>query len=146
MSNFLDNNWVVGISTGLIVLAIPHILKFLVNIKHHLSKKGIIGKFIRNSGIKELRKIKAIRKDDILINREIIKCHAYQSIFWLSIMIYFWFILSLTILSEDFRRYIVQDQFTYNILAIIGGLPVYIFEFLYLIKRDFSEKLLKYRR
>ena len=146
MNEIMSNNWFISIVAGLIVLGIPHIFKFLINIKYHLSKKGVIGKFIRNSGIKELRKIKAIRRDDVLVNREIIKCHTYQSIFWLSMMIYFWFILSLTILSEDFRRYIVQDQLTYNILAIIGGLPVYIFEFLYLIKRDFSENLLKNRK
>lgn len=146
MNDLINNNWFISIATGLIVLAIPHIFKFLVNIKHHLSKKGIIGKFFRDAGVKELRKIKAIRRDDVLVNREIIRCHAYQGIFWLSMMIYFWFIISLSILSEDFRRYATQDHLSYNILAITGGFPVYIFEFLYLIKRDFAEKILKHRK
>lgn len=150
MSDFFNNTWVMGICTGLIAsfifYVIPHIFKFFVNIKHHVSKKGIIGKFLRNSSAKELRKVKAIRKDAVLVNRAVIQCHAYQIIFWLSMMIYFWLIFSLMILSDDFRRYITQDNLTYNILAVLGALPVYIFEFLYLIKRDFVEKLLEYRK
>lgn len=146
MTDFLNNNWVVSIISGFLVLVIPHIFKFLINIKYQLSKNGSIGKFLRNSAVKQLRKIKNIRHDTILVNREIIRCHAYQIVFWLSMMIYFWFIISLTILSDEFRKYIIQDNLTYNILAIIGGLPLYIFEFLYLVKRDFVEKLLKYRK
>lgn len=146
MNDLINNNWFVSIVSSFIVVMILSVFKFLVNLRHHLSKKGLIGKFIRYCSAKELRKIKYIRKDVILVNREVIRCHTYQIIFWLSMMIYFWFILSLSILSDEFRKYIIQDHLTYNILAILAGLPLFIFEFLYLSKRNFVENLLKYRR
>lgn len=150
MSDFLTNAWIVNIITGIIscfiYYAISRIFKFFVNIKHHVSKKGVIGKFFRNSSVHELWKVKAIRRDAVLVSREISQCHTYQAIFWISMMIYFWLIIALTILSEDFRAYITQNRLTYNISAVMLALPVYIFEFLYLIKRDFIKTLLKYRK
>jgi hypothetical protein len=102
MNEILNNNWFVGIVGGLITLIIPKLFKFLINIKYHLSKKGILGRAIRHFDLKRLRKIRVILRDNTKIQRELMKNYAYLIIFLLSMMTYFWLIICLTILSSDF--------------------------------------------
>lgn len=108
-------------------------------------KKGFIGKFIRYFDLKILRKIRVILKDETKINREVIKYYIYLAIFLLSLMIYFWLLICLTILSKDFRIYANSEIFSYNIFVLIIGSPMYIFEILYLNQKELVDKIFKYR-
>jgi len=146
MNEILNNNWFIGIVGGLITLIIPEAFKFLINIKFHLSKKGILGRAIRYFDLKRLRKIRIILQDDTKIQKETMKNYAYLIIFLLSMMIYFWLILCLTILSSDFRFFINNYKLTYNIYAITAGFPIYIFELLYLNQKYFVDQIYKFRK
>jgi hypothetical protein len=143
MNELINNNWFVSIATGLIVMVIPKVFDF---IKHHLSKKGIVGKLIRKSNLSTLIYVRKTLKDEVKINKEIVKYYAYLIIFLLSLMIYFWLIICLTILSENFRIYANNHNLTYNIFILIGGFPIYIFELLYLNQKDLVEKIFKFRK
>lgn len=142
MNELINNNWFVSIATGIIVMGIPKVFNF---IKYHLGKKGKVGRCIRKSNLKALLYVRKILKDEIKINREIIKYYAYLIIFLLSMMIYFWLIISLTILSEGFRFYAKNHNLTYNILVVIAASPIYIFEIVYLNQKDLVKKIFKYR-
>jgi len=85
-------------------------------------------------------------KDEVKINKEIVKYSAYLIIFPLSLMIYFWLIICLTILSENFRIYANNHNLTYNTFILIVGFPIYIFELLYLNQKDLVEKIFKFRK
>lgn len=146
MNEIINNNWFIGIITGLISYIIPKFFKFLINIRYHLSKKGILGRAIRYYDLKRLRKIKVILRDDTKIQREIIKNYAYLIIFLLSMMTYFWLIICLTILSSDFRFFVNNDKLIYNIYAITIGFPIYIFELLYLNQKYFVDQIYKFRK
>ncbi len=146
MNEIINNNWFIGIITGLISYIIPKFFKFLINIRYHLSKKGILGRAIRYYDLKRLRKIKVILRDDTKIQREIIKNYAYLIIFLLSMMTYFWLIICLTILSSDFRFFVNNDKLIYNIYAITIGFPIYIFELLYLNQKYFVDEIYKFRK
>ncbi|WP_151765712.1 hypothetical protein [Acinetobacter colistiniresistens] len=141
MNDLFNNSWFVGIVTGLIVLAIPKLFNF---IKYHLGKRGVIGKFFRKSNLKTLKRIRLIRNNETKVTHELIKKYCYLTIFLLGIMIYFWLIISLSILSSDFRSYINQKTLMYNVSTITIGLPIFIFEILYLNQKDFVEKLFKF--
>ena len=143
MNELVNNNWFVSIATGLIVMGIPKVFNF---IKYHLGKKGKVGRCIRKSNLKTLLHVRKTLKDEIKINREIIKYYAYLIIFLLSMMTYFWLIISLTILSEGFRLYANNHNVAYNILVVIAASPIYIFEILYLNQRDLVNKIFKYRK
>lgn len=143
MNELVNNNWFVSIATGLIVMGIPKIFNF---IKYHLGKKGKVGRCIRKSNLKTLLHVRMTLKDEVRINREVVKYYAYLIIFLLSMMTYFWLIISLTILSEGFRLYANNHNVAYNILVIIAASPVYIFEILYLNQRDLVNKIFKYRK
>ena len=146
MNEILNNNWFVGIVGGLITLIIPKLFKFLINIKYHLSKKGILGRAIRHFDLKRLRKIRVILRDNTKIQRELMKNYAYLIIFLLSMMTYFWLIICLTILSSDFRFFVNNEKFIYNIYAITIGFPIYIFELLYLNQKYFVDEIYKFRK
>lgn len=146
MNEIINNNWFIGIITGLISYIIPKFFKFLINIRYHLSKKGILGRAIRYYDLKRFRKIKVILRDDTKIQREIIKNYAYLIIFLLSMMTYFWLIICLTILSSDFRFFVNNDKLIYNIYAITIGFPIYIFELLYLNQKYFVDEIYKFRK
>ncbi len=146
MNEIINNNWFIGIITGLISYIIPKFFKFLINIRYHLSKKGILGRAIRYYDLKRLRKIKVILRDDTKIQREIIKNYAYLIIFLLSMMTYFWLIICLTILSSDFRFFVNNEKLIYNIYAITIGFPIYIFELLYLNQKYFVDEIYKFRK
>lgn len=146
MNEIINNNWFIGIITGLISYIIPKFFKFLINIRYHLSKKGILGRAIRYYDLKRLCKIKVILRDDTKIQREIIKNYAYLIIFLLSMMTYFWLIICLTILSSDFRFFVNNDKLIYNIYAITIGFPIYIFELLYLNQKYFVDEIYKLRK
>ena len=146
MNEILNNNWFVGIVGGLITLIIPKLFKFLINIKFHLSKKGILGRAIRHFDLKRLRKIRVILRDDTKIQRELMKNYAYLIIFLLSMMTYFWLIICLTILSIDFRFFVNNEKLIYNIYAIAIGCPIYIFELLYLNQKYFVDEICKFRK
>lgn len=146
MNEIFNNNWFISIVAGLISLIIPKIFKFLINIKYHLSKKGILGRVIRHFDLKKLRKIRIILRDDTKIQRELMKNYAYLIIFLLSMMTYFWLIICLTILSSDFRFFVNNYELTYNTCAIAIGFPIYIFELLYLNQKYFVEEIYKFRK
>lgn len=146
MNEILNNNWFIGIVTGLISYIIPKFLKFLINVKYHFSKKGIIGKSFRYFDLRSLQKIRVILRDDTKIQRELIKNYAYLIIFLLSLLTYFWLIICLTILSADFRVFIHEKTLIYNIFAISTGMPIYIFETLYLNQKYFINKIYKFRK
>lgn len=93
MNEILNNNWFVSIVTGLLFYILP---KFLLKIKYHFSKKGILGRAIRYFDLKRLRKIRIILQDDTKIQKETTKNYAYLIIFLLSMMTYFWLLLCLT--------------------------------------------------
>lgn len=114
-------------------------------ITNPFKKKGFIGKFIRYFDLKTLRKIRIILKDETKINREVIKYYVYLAIFLLSLMIYFWLLICLTILSKDFRIYANSEIWSYNIFVLIIGSPMYIFEILYLNQKSLVDKIFKYR-
>lgn len=143
MNELVNNNWFVSIATGLIVMGIPKVFNF---IKYHLGKKGKVGRCIRKSNLKTLLHVRNTLKDEMKINREIIKYYAYLIIFLLSMMTYFWLIISLTILSEGFRLYANNHNIAYNILVVLAASPIYIFEILYLNQRDLVNKIFKYRK
>ncbi|WP_151808150.1 hypothetical protein [Acinetobacter ursingii] len=143
MNEILNNNWFVSIVTGLLFYILP---KFLLKIKYHFSKKGILGRAIRYFDLKRLRKIRIILQDDTKIQKETTKNYAYLIIFLLSMMTYFWLLRCLTILSSDFRFFINNDKLTYNIYAITAGFPVYIFELLYLNQKYFVDQIYKFRK
>lgn len=146
MNEIFNNNWFIGIITGLISYIIPKLFKFLINIKYHFSKKGILGKILRNFDLKRLRKIRIILRDDTKIQREIMKNYAYLIIFLLSMMTYFWLIICLTILSSDFRFFVNNQKLIYNFYAITIGFPIYIFEWLYLNQKYFIDEIYKFRK
>lgn len=146
MNEILNNNWFIGIITGLISYIIPKLLKFLINIKHHFSKNGVLGRFFRYFDLKSLRKIRIILRDDTKIQRELMKNYAYLIIFLLSFITYFWLIICLTILSTDFRFFINEKTLIYNIFSITIGIPIYIFEILYLNQKYFVNKIYKFRK
>ena len=146
MNEIFNNNWFIGIITGLISYLIPKLFKFLINIKYHFSKKGILGKILRNFDLKRLRKIRIILRDDTKIQREIMKNYAYLIIFLLSMMTYFWLIICLTILSSDFRFFVNNQKLIYNFYAITIGFPIYIFEWLYLNQKYFIDEIYKFRK
>lgn len=143
MNELVNNNWFVSIATGIIVMGIPKVFNF---IKYHLGKKGKVGRCIRKSNLKALLHVRRILKDEIKINREIIKYYAYLIIFLLSMMIYFWLIICLTILSEGFRFYATNHNLTYNIFVVIIAFPIYLFEIFYLNQKDLVNKIFKYRK
>lgn len=142
MNELVNNNWFVSIATGLIVMGIPKVFNF---IKYHLGKKGKVGRCIRKSNLETLLHVRKTLKDEIKINREIIKYYAYLIIFLLSMMTYFWLIISLSILSEGFRLYATNNNIAYIILVVVAASPIYIFEILYLNQKDLVGKIFKYR-
>ncbi|CAM4196145.1 hypothetical protein F901_00834 [Acinetobacter dispersus] len=146
MNEIINNNWFIGIITGLISYIIPKFFKFLINIKYHLSKKGILGRAIRYFDLKRLRKIRVILRDETKIQKELMKNYAYLIIFLLSMMTYFWLIICLTILSSDFRFFVNNEKLIYNIYAITIGFPIYIFELLYLNQKYFVDEIYKFRK
>ena len=142
MNDLINNNWFVSIVTGLIVTGIPKVFNF---IKHHLGKKGKIGRCIRKSNLKTLLYVRKTLKDEVKINREVIKHYAYLMIFLLSMMAYFWLIIGLSILSENFRLYATNHNLAYILLVVITASPIYIFEILYLNQKDLIDKIFKFR-
>lgn len=143
MNELVNNNWFVSIATGLIVMGIPKVFNF---IKYHLGKKGKVGRCIRKLNLETLLHVRKTLKDEIKINREIIKYYAYLIIFLLSMMTYFWLIISLSILSEGFRLYATNNNIAYIILVVVAASPIYIFEILYLNQKDLVGKIFKYRK
>lgn len=132
---------------GFILLFIKRFYLLTSNrITNPFKKKGFIGKFIRYFDLKRLRKIKVILKDEARINREVIKNYVYLAIFLLSLMIYFWLIICLTILSEDFRIYTNTKICIYNFFVLIVGSPMFVFEILYLNQKNLVDKIFKFRK
>lgn len=134
------------VGAGLIVI-IKKIYSLVSNkFTNPFKKKGFIGRFIRYFDLKNLRKIRVILKDETQINRETIKQYAYLSIFLLSMMIYFWLLICLSILSEDFRVYSNKKAWIYNVFVLIIGSPMFIFEILYLNQKSLVDKIFKFRK
>lgn len=119
---------------------------FSSRIINPFKKKGFIGRFIRYFDLKNLRKIRIILKDETQINRETIKQYAYLSIFLLSLIVYFWLLICLSIPSEDFRVYTNKKAWIYNIFVLIIGSPMFIFEILYLNQKSLVDKIFKFRK
>jgi len=152
MDFLINSNWwfqliAQTIISAIILIVVKKIyLKLSTNITNPFNKKGFIGKKIRRLRLKDLKKVKNIRLDKVRISQEIVKKYAYLTIFIISVLIYFWLIICLTILSEDFRIYTNTKTWIYNFFVIIVGSPIYIFELLYLNQKDFVEKIFKYRK
>lgn len=152
MNFLIDTTWwaeltIQTIASGLILLLIKKTYTtFSSKITNPFNKKGIIGRFIRYFDLKNLKKIRVILRDDAKITREITKNYAYLIIFTLSMMIYFWLIICLTILSKEFRIYTNSEIWVYNIFVLIVGSPMYIFEILFLNQNNYLKKIFKYKR
>lgn len=134
---------IVGATLLLLVKKIYY--KLALKIKNPFNKRGFIGRIVRRFRLKDINKIKSIRQDRMKITQEISKKYAYMIIFIISILIYFWLIICLTILSEDFRSY-TNKIWLYNFFVLIVGSPIYIFELAYLNQKDFVQKLFKYKK
>lgn len=114
--------------------------------RHVFSKNGLIGKLFRKSKLKELQKIRKIRKDDILVTQEIVKTYTYLILFILSGFILFSIFIIFSNASREIGQLLNTDFFTFIFLVLFITSPAYLFEYLYLKQNDFLKNILRYRK
>lgn len=100
--------------------------------------KGALRTKWRRDNCKRLRKLKAHRFDSSLITREIVKSYAFLILFVLSIMLYG---IGLLLIPAELRKTSTGLSFW----GISTGLPMLVFELIWLTSMNRVDSLLHYR-
>lgn len=100
--------------------------------------KGALRKRWRRYNSRRLLKIKARRFDSLLITREITKSYAFMTLFVMSIMLYG---IGLLLIPDALRKSDAGISFW----GIATGLPMLVFEFIWLTSMNRVDVLIHYR-